>query len=172
MKLIFLDFDGVITNVESKYCLNNKKMELVKRICDETGAKIVISSSWRVKDVETTLKSISESSRGNDPFILAEYVIDITPRFHFKYDDKYITIHRGEEIQYIIDKYKYKAYREPNLDLKDRLDNYVILDDDTDMLLWQADHFIKTDPYEGIVESDVEKAISILNNKSLYIKYR
>lgn len=171
MKIIFLDFDGVITNLESRYCLNNKKMELVKRICDETGAKIVISSSWRVKDVETTLKSISESHRDNDPFILAEYVIDITPRFHFKYEDNYVTIHRGEEIQYIIDKYKYRIYKQESTNV-DRLDNYVILDDDTDMLLWQADHFIKTDPYEGITEDDVKKAISILNDKSLYIKYR
>lgn len=171
MKLIFLDFDGVITNLESRYCLNNEKMELVKRICDETGAKIVISSSWRVRDVETTLESISKSSRDNDPFILAEYVIDITPRFHFKYGDNYVTIHRGEEIQYIIDKYKYRIYKQESTNI-DRLDNYVILDDDIDMLLWQADHFIKTDPYEGITEDDVKKAISILNDKSLYIKYR
>ena len=171
MKIIFLDFDGVITNLESRYCLNNEKMELVKYICDETGTKIVISSSWRVKDVETTLKSISESSRDNDPFILAEYVIGITPRFHFKYGDNYITIHRGEEIQYIIDKYKYRIYKQELTNI-DRLDNYVILDDDTDMLLWQADHFIKTDPHEGITEDDVKKAISILNDKSLYIKYR
>lgn len=41
--------------------------------------------------------------------------------------------------------------------------NYVILDDDSDMLLEQKDHFIRTDPYLGINEDDVEQAIKILN---------
>lgn len=165
MKIIFLDFDGVITNLESKYCLNNEKMELVKRICDETNAKIVITSSWRYIDVKNTLKSIEESGRENDPFILADYVIDITPRFHFKYNDEYVNIHRGEEIQYIIDKYKYR-YKKYSIE---QITNYVILDDDTDMLLWHKDHFIKTDTYKGISEADMLKAIEILNNEKLYI---
>lgn len=166
MKLIFLDFDGVISNEESRYALNGKKMELVKQICDATGAKIVISSSWRFMDVEHTLQSIEESGRDNDPFILADYVIDITPRFHFKYKDEYVTIHRGEEIQHIIYKYRWN-YEKLGVD---KLTNYLILDDDTDMLLWQAEHFVKTDPYEGITEDDVKKSIDILNNENLYIK--
>lgn len=41
--------------------------------------------------------------------------------------------------------------------------NYVILDDDSDMLLEQKDHFIQTDSYLGINEDDVEQAIKILN---------
>lgn len=169
MKLIFLDFDGVITNLESRYALNGKKMELVKKICDATGAKIIISSSWRSKDVETTLNFINGSSRDNDPFILADYVIGVTPRFSFKYGDEYITAHRGSEIQYIINKYK---YRNESMGCSEKLKNYLILDDDSDMILWQKDHFIKTDAYEGITEEDVEKAISILNDESLYINYK
>lgn len=102
----------------------------------------------------------------NDSFILADYVIDITPRFHFKYKDEYVTIHRGEEIQHIIYKYRWK-YEELGVD---RLTNYLILDDDTDMLLWHAEHFVKTDTYEGITEDDVKKSIDILNNEKLYIK--
>ena len=46
-KIIFLDFDGVITTLKSKWTIDNEKVELVKQICDATGAKIVISSSWR-----------------------------------------------------------------------------------------------------------------------------
>lgn len=37
--------------------------------------------------------------------------------------------------------------------------NYVILDDDSDMFLEQKDHFIRTDPYLGINEDDVEKQL-------------
>ena len=58
MKAIFLDFDGVITTLESKWRLSPPHMEIVKKIIDKTGAKIVISSSWRYRDVETTLKRI------------------------------------------------------------------------------------------------------------------
>ena len=43
MKIIFLDFDGVITTPASRGCLSAQKMQLVKKIVDATGAKIVIS---------------------------------------------------------------------------------------------------------------------------------
>ena len=41
--------------------------------------------------------------------------------------------------------------------------NYVILDDDSDMLYIQKDHFIKTDTYKGLSEENVQQAIQILN---------
>jgi hypothetical protein len=40
---------------------------------------------------------------------------------------------------------------------------YVILDDDSDMLLEQRKHFIKTHSYNGISKSNVKRAIKILN---------
>ena len=47
MKIIFLDIDGVLNYQGSQFidteCLNN-----LKHIVDETGAKIVIISTWRV----------------------------------------------------------------------------------------------------------------------------
>lgn len=39
-KIIFLDFDGVITTLKSNWAIDDKKVELVKEICDITGAKI------------------------------------------------------------------------------------------------------------------------------------
>ena len=47
MKAIFLDFDGVIT-IPPKWYLKADKIKLIKRIVDETAAKIVVSSSWRM----------------------------------------------------------------------------------------------------------------------------
>ena len=38
-KIIFLDFDGVITTLKSNWAIDDKKVELVKEICDITGAK-------------------------------------------------------------------------------------------------------------------------------------
>lgn len=59
MKVIFLDFDGVITS-KNGYSLDLEKMEMAKKICDETGAYIVVSSSWRRFALEDTIKSITE----------------------------------------------------------------------------------------------------------------
>lgn len=49
MKVIFLDMDGVLNNA---YHLNNRyiekdKFEQLQRIVKETGAKVVLSTSWR-----------------------------------------------------------------------------------------------------------------------------
>ena len=51
MKIIFLDVDGELTysNYQNRETANIdiEKVKLVKEICDKTGAKVVISSSWR-----------------------------------------------------------------------------------------------------------------------------
>jgi hypothetical protein len=51
MKVIFLDVDGPLTysDYENKDTSNIdiEKVKLLKQICDKTGAKVVISSSWR-----------------------------------------------------------------------------------------------------------------------------
>ena len=40
MKIIFLDFDGVIT-IPPKWNLNANKIKLIKKLVDETDAKIL-----------------------------------------------------------------------------------------------------------------------------------
>ena len=54
MKILFLDFDGVLNS--EKYVKNSnefgvvidpERMILLKQIIDSTGAKIVLTSSWR-----------------------------------------------------------------------------------------------------------------------------
>ena len=54
MKVIFLDFDGVIT-IPPKWYLKADKIKWIKKIVDETDAKIVVSSSWRMDSVEETI---------------------------------------------------------------------------------------------------------------------
>ena len=157
MKVIFLDFDGVITTLKSKYKLDPDKMALIGRILDATGAKIVISSSWRRYSLEDTIKDITDTSKhnvGDNPFPYPDAVVGVTERmysFSYPNNDRHFCLPRGVEIQHYIDTHK-------------EVEQYVILDDDCDMLLCQADNFIRTDTYEGISELDVEKAIVILNN--------
>lgn len=155
MKIIFLDFDGVISTQRKRYHLDEEKMLLVKEICDKTGAKIVITSSWRRHTLEDTIKSITleEEKKGFTPFLMPELVVGITERifaFSITNREKHYRVPRGLEI-YI--------YLKNNEDIE----SYVILDDDSDMLLWQQPYFIKTDTYKGLSEKDVEKAIRLLS---------
>lgn len=155
-KCIFLDFDGVITTLKSNWTIDNDKVELVKQICDATGAKIVISSSWRRYTVEQTIEAITtqETVYGHNPFPYPEYIVGITSKmFGLKYADRktYYSLCRGVEI----DRWLWEH---------EDVTNYVILDDDPDMLLSQKKHFIKTHALRGISKRDVEKAIKILNS--------
>lgn len=50
------------------------------------------------------------------------------------------------------------------LDEHPEVTNYVIIDDDNDMLEEQEPYLVQTSWYDGINDYDVEKAIKILNN--------
>ena len=159
MKVIFLEFDGVITTPESNNRLCPKKMSLLKRIVDNTDAKIVVSSSRRRNTLEDTISHITDKENvfvGKNPFILADKVVGITCRmygFIHPHNDRNCKITRGVEINAWIFQHE--------LDIE----SYVILDDDDDMLFIQKDRFIQTDSLIGLTETDALKAIDILNNK-------
>ena len=160
MKVIFLDFDGVITTPESKYTLCPKKMALLKEIVDATDARIVISSSWRRTNLQETISHITDKNNPfvkENPFILAGKVVGITHRmfgFIHPNKDRHCKIPRGVEINAWV--------FEHEMDIE----SYVILDDDDDMLYIQRDRFVHTDGWHGLTKADVAKAIDILNNKS------
>lgn len=104
-------------------------------LISQTDAKIVVSSCWRADDPE--LQELFS-------IVGIPHYIDITP-----YHD---TRHRGTEVQQWLDKHP-------------EVENYVIIDDDDDMLDKQLDHFVRTDAYKrGLSDENVEKAIKILNN--------
>lgn len=78
------------------------------------------------------------------------------------------TIPRGCEIDFWL---KEKNFRRINWSLKRQLEvleksevkNYVILDDDSDMLLSQRDNFVKTSWKTGLDSEKADNAINILN---------
>lgn len=160
MKIIFLDFDGVITTPESGFKLCPEKMKLLEKIIDHTDARIVISSSWRRYSLSDTIKTITDKSNpfvGNNPFSMPERVIGVTSQIYaFKHGsrDFHYRIQRGVEI--------YQWLKE-----HDDVDAYVILDDDRDMLLSQAPHFIQVNGDIGLCENNVELAIQVLNKITL-----
>ena len=106
--------------------------------------------------MEQTIEDITigEEERGHNPFPYPEYIVGITSKmFGLKYADEKTcySLCRGVEI----DRWLWEHQD---------VTNYVILDDDSDMLLSQKKHFIKTHALRGISKRDVEKAIKILNS--------
>ena len=155
MKVIFLDFDGVITTPKSKWNISWEHVKRVKKICDETDAKLVISSSWqryagtknetREERVENWLNGIlMKDSRGRIRKFFADYTYDMSGRFYGEYGNV-----RGSDI-------KSWLTRHPEVE------NYVILDDEDDMLDEQLYHFVSTDWVFGIQDREVTLAIEVL----------
>ena len=148
MKVIFLDFDGVIT-IPPKWHIRPEKIKWIKKIVDETGAKIVVSSSWRMSTVEKTKEIILDRPKrcpqNKMLYWLVDNLYDVTHTYKSP---------RGEEI---------KDWLNDHLEVE----NYVIIDDDGDMLDEQIYHFVQTNYEHGIGESEAIYAIKILNG--LYI---
>ena len=152
-KLIFLDIDGILDTYTSRYQLDPVLMSRLGTLLERTGAKIVVSSSWRALDVAGTIEFMTDKdnpSVGEHPFPYTDRVVGITPILYSINDgdiDRPAT--RGEEIA---------AY------LKDNpCEHYVFLDDDRDMLPSQQAHFVPINDEFGLTDTDMEKAIGILN---------
>lgn len=162
MKIIFLDIDGVLNHekfykesFEKRYeegAMSHPHSEIdpnsvknLNQIIKDTGAKVVISSTWRhsgLKYCEDALKFHGFEGE----------IIDITPSLN---GNDYV---RGNEIlKWIRANHKlvgdYYNFTE-----------YVILDDDSDMLYIQRNNFLLIDRFVGLTMGDVFQAKKILNN--------
>lgn len=149
MKVLFLDFDGVITTYDSNWNIDLNKLLLIDRIIEQTDAKIVVTSSWKhgSKDVEDFKEKIcarrcSKNLNGN--MQLEKFVGQI-------YDITDGCGYRGKEVEDYINAHK------------DEIESYVILDDDSDFTEEQLFNFVQTDTYEGITEREVKLCVCVLN---------
>lgn len=165
MKVIFLDIDGVLNSWATGYKITTKKLQLLNNLIEQTGAKIVISSSWRIgsKDVKEFLdKNFSKCTFRLDNFKDAtnhecienifynDNIIDLTDTFGPS---------RGDEIKRWLDNHE-------------DIESYVIIDDSIDMLDEQLEHLVQTDTYYGITDREVHLACLILKNKCIPNKVR
>lgn len=167
-KIIFLDIDGVIATpeyvVDGEWALDKQKQNLLGIILRETDAKIVLSSSWRKHTLEDTKLFMKE--RG---FQFVDEIIGITIRaYHYinRSEGIHLSIPRGVEIKQWIDTNIHsdngKNWNKKKLGVDYQ---YVIIDDDIDMLISQWHNFVITKSEEGLNFPHVVKAINILNNK-------
>ena len=159
MKVIFLDIDGVLNYTQWYVSDRNPGnlygeegdidplcAERINRICSETGAKIVISSDWRI----SWPYCIDRLVKGG---IGEGLVIDKTPEHmwveHCTEDFLDFTS-RGSEIDDWLSQHP-------------ECDRYVILDDRKDFTEEQQPNFIHVNSMRGLDDDDVKFAIQILN---------
>lgn len=137
MKVIFLDVDGVLNSVKDRYSHvleNDIHLQLLSDLVHASGAKIVLSSSWR------KIPSLLEILK----YRLGQYGIEIYS------STRSIPGTRGTEIKDWI-----KHSNEP-------IESFVILDDDSDMDEYTKTNLVHTSSLIGMQPDDVAKAKEIL----------
>jgi hypothetical protein len=141
--LVFLDFDGVLNSEGSAKAFGSwhrfdpVSVSLMSRLCDETGAKIVVSSSWRPQRqgcLSTLTRAMWQVGAGE----LVKFVIG--------YTDRLLGI-RGAEVAKF---------------LRDNQHNgkHVIFDDDSDFFPGQP--LVQTSLGRGFGLCEYVKALEIL----------
>ena len=150
MKVIFLDIDGVLNCLRSVLGVGNNTDEnfdmvavgMILDLCIRTDAHIVISSSWRYGDHKALAFELAKKTRRPE---FETLTIGETPRGHDG--------HRGKEIE---------AWILENVDPEEFFE-YVIIDDDDDMLEHQMENFVNTTFMEGFLYSHYVEALKILD---------
>lgn len=148
MKVVFLDIDGVLVTARllkqrngRQKCADGQAVAALNRLTKETGASIVISSSWRFcgqNEMQAILDFWEVDAR----------IVGITPDLTRKEGRIYTAVPRGHEIQEYL-----TAHPE--------IDSFVILDDECDMA-HLGPFMVKTKFNCGLTEADADKASQIL----------
>lgn len=165
MKVVFLDFDGVLNSAQSCTFWHNKRDQskwenelykdwpgtlkeyLAMEFCPIAlsnveelirrvpDLKIVISSTWRLSETVESLKEILKPAK-----LVSDAVVDVTPRIKLT--------PRGNEIQAWLDQHP-------------EVVEFVIIDDDSDMLHLK-DRLVHTSSLHGFQYGDMLWALRIL----------
>ena len=156
MLLTFLDVDGVLNpgqNIIDEYMKGNKTtseyivldqecLANLKYIVEQTGTEIVLSSSWRKSGINSlTIKNLSYQLNE-----IGVHIYDYTP---------IMGTTRGIEIKdWLYNKGKIIS-----------IDEFIIIDDDSDMEDLTADHLIKCKNEIGLTRELAEEACKKLLHK-------
>ena len=158
MRVLFLDFDGVLNSLAWIHSTQGKRradesdiefeardispkaVRRLNKIIVRTGAKVVVSSSWRklhaLEDLQAILKL-----RG-----FVGEIIDVTPSLWRSLEGK--RLYRGDEIQ---------AW----LDAHPEVSRFAITDDESDMCHLKH-RLVKTSMDKGIQDHHVERLCALL----------
>lgn len=158
MKIIFLDIDGVLNTNKSMnlaytdriapdpnrpwLTMDPNPVTLLEALVNTTGAKIVISSSWRNTSLEASPAIIEALVWAG--FQKADAVIDVTPR------SRKLT-RRGDEIQDWLSRHE--------------VSKFVIIDDDAfDITPVFPKHLVKCDTDVGLTKDKFLQCLKLLKD--------
>jgi len=163
-RILFLDIDGVMvtdfsarnTDADQVHLFNPIAVNLLNSIVEITNCHIVISSSWRKRDLAWLRKIFLD--RG---ILYSDRIVGETMRgYQFIEQGAHLPIPRGVEIKAWLDMF----VRKTETGFTNNAYQYAILDDDADMLLEQRDSFVQTIGTDGLTLQDADKVIYIFNN--------
>ena len=144
MKVIFLDFDGVINDWYTMDSVNYDNIKILKKIIDETDAKIVVTSSNKYSFQRNNSNIKIENT------ICYKYIKALISKGIKVYDfTPYIKENRELEIL------KY-------LRMHKEIEEFLILDDDY-IFKSLLNHQVFLDLYKGLTEEHIIPSINILN---------
>ena len=153
MKVIFLDIDGVLNSdryikmrdPREESSIDETRLPLLRRILEETGAVLVLSTSWRLYWSPDPLQCDPAWWGVGEALDRCGFVIfDRTPAYNGNNRDReigdWLTAHGGE------------------------VESFVILDDIRSGWGDLADRVVFTEPHRlGLTEKNVAAAITLLN---------
>ena len=143
MKIIFLDFDGVINNWNNFYGVDENNAHVLKEIIEKTGAKVVATTSNKYSFQSDSTVNISNTNFFKICLMLKELGIEI--------DDVTPMVGRDKSLEI-------KGY----LKAHPEAESYVILDDEIVSGEF-IEHQVYLDLYRGLQPEHILPAINILN---------
>jgi hypothetical protein len=128
--------------------IDSDAVDMVSEICEKTNTAVVVSSTWRSGTSIKALQEMFDYCGGTFT------VIGKTGHSESRI--------RGVEIYEWLKEYSNKWFGVEHYDFY----RYAILDDDTDMMLWQQNHFFHTDRYCGLSPDITYRIIRYFTHKT------
>lgn len=169
-KYLFLDFDGVLNTVSYAKRLRKEGVEPfdefgamfdpdtisnLKSIVEQTGCKIVLSSTWRNDGLMRMRALWKERNLPDEIYSMTPILLSTT--YNDARSGELFTIpeHNAKALE--IQAWLHRYASEPC--------QYVILDDENVFFPKQLEHLVQTEERQGLTITKAQLAIEVLNNK-------